>query len=233
MATRILVVDDDCDVGRILKMTLEMAGYEVAVAFSGEGALERVNKCPPDLVLLDVGMPGMDGWEVCRRIREVSDVPIIMLTVFHREIDIVKGLKLGADDFVAKPWSNRELLVRIQAILRRANMSRANGWEKTCSGGELLIDIAGRRVFKNDRPIELTPIEFRLLTYLARRPGRIVPSSELIEQVWGIGFERDFGSLRWHIHNLRNKIETDPEAPRYILTKHGMGYCFANLDEQE
>jgi len=225
MARTILVIDDDPDVSAILEMTLERAGYQVVVAASGAEGLARVMDCHPDLVLLDIMMPMMDGWQVCHRLREVTEVPIIMLTVLGKENDIARGLQLGADDYIAKPWSNRELLARIRAVLRRAETSSCDASRQDIyARGDLLVDLVQRRVTIRNKKIDLTPIEFRLLTYLARRSGQIVPYSELMTQVWGTEFNQNIVGLRVHIYNLRQKIERDPKNPQYILAKRGVGY---------
>ncbi len=225
MARTILVIDDDPDVNAILKMTLERAGYQVVVAASGAEGLERAMDCRPDLILLDIMMPRMDGWQVCHRLREVTEVPIIMLTVLGKENDIARGLQLGADDYIAKPWSNRELLARIRAVMRRAETSSCDVTRQDIyASGDLLIDLVQRRVTIRNKKIDLTPIEFRLLTYLVRRSGQIVPYSELMTQVWGTEFSQNIVGLRVHIYNLRQKIEQDPKKPQYILAKRGVGY---------
>jgi len=206
MSKKILVVDDDPEVGQVLEMTLTRAGYEVTVATGGREGLEKAHDSRPDLILLDVMMPDMNGWQVCRRLREVSDVPIIILTVLGREEEIVKGLRLGTDDYVVKPWSNQELLARIHAVLRRVSTSPTTPGQQNCSCGDLVVDPTQREITIGGRKIYLTPIEFRLLTYLARRSGQVVSYSELIAQIWGIECKQDIDTLRWHIYNLRRKI---------------------------
>ncbi len=224
MSKKILVIDDDPDVRTILKMTLERAGYDVAVAASGTEGLERVIDYYPDLILLDIMMPAMDGWQVCHRLREATEIPIIMLTVLGKEQDVAKGLHLGADDYILKPWSNRELLARVRAVLRRTDTSSTALRHNIYVQGDLVIDPIQREVTIGGNKINLTAIEFRLLTYLARRSGQVVPYSELMTQVWGTEFSQNIISLRVHVHNLRRKIEKDPQNPRYILAKRGIGY---------
>jgi DNA-binding response OmpR family regulator len=224
---KILVIDDDLDVGQILSMKLVRAGYEVTLATGGKEGLEKARDSRPDLILLDIMMPDMDGWQVCRRLREITDVPIIMLTVLRRQEETTKGLHLGADDYIVKPWSNPELLARIHALLRRAGTSPATNWQQIYSCGDLVLDPIQRQIAVGDREIHLTPIEFRLLSYLARRSGQVVPYSELIAQIWGTETEQDIVRLRWHIHNLRQKIERDPRHPQYLRAKHGIGYYCA------
>jgi two-component system response regulator VicR len=227
---RILVIDDDPDVRAVLQMTLERAGYEVAVAASGTEGLERVIECCPDLILLDVMMPVMDGWQVCHRLRDVTEVPIIMLTVLGKEQDVAKGLHIGADDYISKPWSNRELLARIRAVMRRVDTSSTAVAHQVYVRGGLVIDLIHREVAIEGNEIELTTLEFRLLAYLARRSGQVVPYSELMTQVWGTEFNQNIVSLRVHVHNLRQKIEKDPKNPRYILAKRGIGYYLADRE---
>ena len=224
---KILVIDDDPDVGQILNMKLTRAGYEVAIATGGKEGLEKARDDHPDLILLDIMMPDMDGWQVCGRLREMTDVPIIMLTVLGRQEETTKGLRLGADDYIVKPWSNPELLARIHALLRRAGTSPATSWQQIYSCGDLVIDPIQRQIAIGNREVYLTPIEFRLLSYLARRAGQVVTYSELIAQVWGTETEQDIVRLRWHIHNLRQKIERDPRQPQYLRGKHGIGYYCA------
>ena len=224
---KVLVIDDDPDVGQTLKLMLAHAGYKVVVATNGLEGLEKARSECPDLILLDIMMPGMNGWQVCRHMRKVTNAPIIMLTVLDEQKSVIDGLQLGADDYIVKPWSNRELLARIRAVLRRVDTSPAAFWSSAALQGDLSIDPIHRDVIIDGTRLGLTPIEFRLLTYLARRPGRVVPYSELLAQIWGTEFEQDIRSLRWHMHNLRRKIEKDPQRPRYLLVKYGIGYCFA------
>jgi two-component system KDP operon response regulator KdpE len=226
MSRTILVIDDNSLVRALLKLTLLQVGYNVMTATNGQEGLKKAWNHNPDLVLLDITMPGMDGWQVCRRLRAVTDVPIIMLTIMDKEKEIAKGLRLGADDYIGKPWSNLELVARIRAVLRRANSSSSPVWEEAHVSGDLAIDLIRRKVTIGDKRIHLTPLEFRLLAYLARRSGQVVPHSELIAQVWGAEFEQCIDSLRWHIHNLRHKIEEDPRHPQHLLSKHKVGYYF-------
>jgi DNA-binding response OmpR family regulator len=227
MAKKILIIDDDPDVQETLKLTLEWAGYEAVTAGSGMEGLESVRHSCPDLVLLDVMMPVMNGWQVCRQLRKITDVPIIMITVVWRERDRARGLRLGADDYVVKPWSNRELIARFKAVLRRANTSLTALWQESYSCGDLAIDLVQRQVTLGDKKIDLTPLEYHLLSYLARRPGWVVPCSELVTRLWGTECPQLVGCLRVHVHNLRQKIEKTPRNPQYLLGKHGVGYYLA------
>lgn len=231
MPKRILIIDNEPNVGLILKVTLEGAGYEATVVISGREGVARVHDNCPDLILLDIRMPGIDGWQVCRHLREVTDVPIIILTILDRESEIVKGLSLCADDYVVKPWSNPELLARVHAVLRRAGASPTTTGQQTTLCGDGMIDPIRREVAIGGRKTRLTPTELRVLTYLIRRSGRVVPYSELIAQIWGVECKQDIASLRWHMHNLRQKIERDPKYPHYLLGKRGIGYCFADQSQ--
>jgi len=224
MSDKILVIDDEAEVRDILKLTLQRAGYRVITAANGFEGLARARDARPDLILLDIMLPDMDGRQVCRRLRETTDVPIMMLTVLRREDQIVQGLYLGADDYLAKPWSSRELLARIRALLRRANTTPPRKSPDLPPCEALIVDPMQRIVAFQDKKITLTSIELRLLIYLARRLGQVVPYAELIDQVWGNKFEGDLDTLRVHVHNLRQKLEKDPQNPQYLLTKKSLGY---------
>ena len=227
MTQKILVIDDEPEVRFILKLLLEQAGYQVVIAADGKEGLARVRRDCPDLVLLDITMPVMDGWKVCRLLREATDVPIIMLTVLGEKEQIAEGLYLGADDYVVKPWSNQELLARIRAVLRRSkgSLPRRGLYLRPCEG--LVIDSLEKVVIVEGRKVSLTPIEFRLLTCLARRPGELVSHSEMIEYAWGKGGKGRALGLRVHMLKLRKKIEEDPRQPRYLLNRYGEGYCLS------
>jgi DNA-binding response OmpR family regulator len=227
MTKKVLVIDDDPEVRAILRMTLEGAGYDVVTVGSGMEGLASVRHNGPDAVLLDVTMPIMDGWMVCRRLREITDVPIIMLTVRGQERDVARGLNLGADDYVIKPWSNRELVARIRAAMRRANALATAYRQDSYSCGDLTIDLAHREVIRGDKTIEVTPIEFHLLACLASRPGQVVPYADLIAKLWGTECAHHMASLRVHVHNLRQKIEKSPRHPHCLLGKRSIGYYLA------
>lgn len=225
MTQKILIIDDEPEVRFILKLLLQQAGYQVVIAADGKEGLARVRRDCPDLVLLDVTMPVMDGWKVCRVLREVTDVPIIMLTVLGEEEQIAEGLYLGADDYVVKPWSNQELLARIRAVLRRSKGSLPGKglYLRPCEG--LTIDLLEKVVIVKGKKVSLTPIEFKLLTCLARRPGEVVSHSELVEYTWGKESQGHTFGLRVHMLKLRKKIEEDPQQPRYLINRYGEGYC--------
>ena len=225
---RILVVEDEARIAEVVKGYLEAQGHTVDWASNGEDALATAASRRPDLVVLDLGLPGMPGEEVCRRLRAESDVPIIMLTAKDAEEDLVRGLQLGADDYVTKPFSPRELTARVRALLRRAHadaVPQADVLER--AGGRLVVDSARRRVTLDGAPVELTESEFRLLQALARFPGRVYTRSELVERLQGMEFEPYERTIDAHIKNLRAKIEADPKNPNYIETVFGVGYRFS------
>jgi two-component system, OmpR family, KDP operon response regulator KdpE len=227
MTDKILVIDDEETTVQLLTYLLEKRGFEIIKAYSAEDGLRKAYRHQPDLVLLDIMMPDMDGWEVCKRMREMSDVPIIFLTAKSEVKDVVRGLEMGADDYVVKPYDNDELVARIKAHLRRApkpNMSE----ELAFSGGDFRINFMNREVRVRDEVKHLTPKEFNLLGVLVRNAGRVVPRNELVTEAWGDEYADAIDSLKLYIHYLRLKLETDPERPEYILTSRGVGYRFIN-----
>ena len=229
MATRkkILVVDDEPAFTRLVSELLTSKGHEVLTAGNGREALRLFFDHRPDLVLLDVVMPGMDGWQTCNRIREISDVPIAMLSGKRRsEEDIVRGLDCGADDYLIKPVGKRELAARVQAMLRRTELPSPLGTKESFSDGFLHVDIAERRVIVNGEPARLTPTEFRLLALLLASAGRVLTHQQLLERAWGWEYVNDLDYVRVYIWHLRRKIEPDPTHPRYIVTEPGVGYYF-------
>lgn len=223
---RILVVDDEPDLVNAVRLYLEMEGYLVLGATDGEEALEKVREKLPDMVVLDVLMPGMDGFETLRKVREVSHVPVIMLTVRGEESDKVRGLKLGADDYVTKPFSQRELLSRIQAVLRRAEMPPFVPKTEIAVDGDLTIDFSRNGVRLHGKMVQLTPTEHRLLYHLVSNPGRVLTYESLLAKVWGYEYREEEHYVRLYVNYLRQKIEPDPGHPRYILTERGLGYRF-------
>lgn len=220
--TTVLVVDDERRYRDLLEMNLSRRGYRVLQAADGLSALNQVELEAPDLVMLDLMLPDMDGYEVCRRIREYSNVPIIMLTAKAEPTQKVQGLAIGADDYVTKPFSAEELLARVDAVLRRAEAGRPE--TAAADFGDLHIDYAQHRATVAGREIDLTPGEYRLLERLALNAGRVVVQDELLRRVWGQGFEGETALLQTAIRRLRSKIEDDPAAPRHVLTKRGVGY---------
>ena len=220
--TTVLVVDDERRYRELLEMNLTRRGYRVLQAADGLSALNQVELEAPDLVMLDLMMPDMDGYEVCRRIREYSSVPIIMLTAKAEPAQKVRGLGLGADDYVTKPFSAEEVLARVAAVLRRAEPGPSAA--ASADVGDLHIDYAQHRTAVRGREIDLTAGEYRLLERLAINAGRVVVQEELLRRIWGEGFEGETALLQTAIRRLRSKIEDDPAAPRYIKTKRGVGY---------
>lgn len=224
-AARVLVVDDEPHIVELVRYNLEQEGFGVSVAYDGQQALARVRNDHPDLVVLDLMLPAMDGVEVCRKIRGESAVPILMLTARDRELDRVAGLELGADDYVTKPFSPRELVARIRAILRRTSGVTLPEAEPLHSDG-LRLDSTTHEVWLHERPVDLTAKEFELLRLLMRHPNRVFTRDFLLEHIWGYDY---FGSTRtvdMHISRLREKIEDDPATPTFIQTIRGVGYKF-------
>ncbi|MEF2966508.1 response regulator YycF [Paenibacillus sp. M1] len=229
MQGKILVVDDERPIADILKFNLEKEGYEVILAFDGIEAVELAYAEQPDLILLDLMLPGKDGMDVCREVRAKLQTPIIMLTAKDGEIDKVLGLELGADDYVTKPFSTRELLARVKAQMRRqqkqAAMEGSAGEERQgISLFELFIDTDTYTVFKNGEPLDLTHREFELVHYLVRNAGKVMTREHLLQAVWGFEYFGDVRTVDVTIRRLREKIEKDPSKPEYILTRRGLGY---------
>ncbi len=227
MGEKILVVDDEETTVHLLTILLEHKGFEVIKALRAEEGLRKAYRTQPDLILLDIMMPDMDGLEVCRRLRELSDVPIIFLTARTDTKDIVKGLEMGADDYIVKPYDNDELIARIKAHLRRAPKN-AMVEELVFDGGKFRINLMNREVVVDGVQRHLTPKEFSLLSVLARNAGRVVTRRELVMEAWGSEYDDAIDSLKLYIHYLRKKVEKDPNRPEYILTSRGVGYRFAN-----
>jgi len=228
MAKKILIIDDDPIFLKLVDQVLTRQGYEVFKAGGGQEGLRVLFDQRPDMVLLDVVMPRMDGWQTCSRIRDVSDIPIIMLTGKQTsEDDIVRGLDYGADDYLIKPVGNRELVARVRAILRRAELpSLPDRRETTYSDGFLTVDVAERKVIVNGERVKLTPREFRLFTLLVENAGHILTHKQVLEKVWGWEYIDDLDYVRIYISHLRQKIEPDPSLPKYIVTEPGVGYRF-------
>ncbi|MGD2039527.1 MAG: response regulator transcription factor [Anaerolineae bacterium] len=225
----ILAVDDEPRMIRFVRMNLELEGFQVTEATSGMEALEKVRDELPDLVLLDVMMPEMDGYETLERLREISTVPVIMLTVKGEEEDRIRGLELGADDYVTKPFSPRELASRIRAVLRRAEMPSPIAKTALRIDDHLQIDFRQREVIVDGEPIRLRPTEYRLLYHLVNNAGWVMTHEMLLSKVWGYEYREETGLLRLYITYLRKKIEPDTSNPRYILTERGVGYRFVDF----
>jgi len=231
VAEKILVIDDDRLLLELIQRSLESVGYKVAVAFDGQSGLQQLHENQPHLVILDVMMPQMDGWETCRRIRESSTIPIIMLTALGSHQDIVRGLKMGADDYLVKPFHPEELQARVEAVMRRMRMppSPSESAPLRFGDGKLIIDPANRQVMVHSKSVDLTPTEYDLLLFMAKRAGRILSTDIIFDNVWSYDADANLDSVKWYIWRLRNKIEDDPRHPNYILTERGIGYRFATL----
>lgn len=231
MAQTILVVDDEPNLVDLIRMTLEREGYAVTEAENGYKALERLREEMPDLVLLDVMMPEMDGMETLKEIRSASSVPVIMLTVRASEQDKVRGLELGADDYIAKPFSHRELVQRIKAVLRRAEMAPpVDRSEVVTVDADLSVDFDKREVVVRGEHIRLRPTEYKLLYHLVSNAGRLMTHDSLLTRVWGREYRDDTQLLRLYVTYLRQKIEKDPAHPHYILNERGLGYRFTEIE---
>ena len=221
----ILIVDDEPKIARLVRDYLERGGFGVSIARDGPEALMRARTEHPDLVVLDLGLPGLDGLDVTRALRRDSSVPIIMLTARDDETDKVIGLELGADDYVTKPFSPRELVARVRAVLRRR---QPGSGAELARVGDLAIDLERMRVEVAGHPVELTATEFALLAALARQPGRVFTRSQLLDAIHGVAFESYERAIDAHVKNLRRKIEADPHAPQRLLTVYGVGYRLAD-----
>lgn len=228
MAKKILVVDDEKKIVDIVKAYLEREGYHVMVAYEGRSALNMARRESPELIILDLMLPEVSGWDVCRTLRKESDIPIIMLTAREETTDKIIGLELGADDYVTKPFDPKELVSRVRAVLRR---SEARTTPKALlQVADLSIDVGKRQVLRGGEPVELTPLEFGFLRVLAENPGRVYSRMHLLDMVQGDAYEGYERTIDSHIKNLRKKIEPDPAQPRYIITVYGVGY---KLEEKQ
>ncbi len=218
----VLVVDDEPQMVGVVSYALQVAGFDVLAAYNGEQALRRIEERHIDLVILDVMMPGLDGFEVCRRIRCDTSIPVLMLTAKSDQTDVIAGLEIGADDYILKPFSTRELVLRVQAILRRTGQSQVE-----INSGQLHIDLLKHTVTLDGHTVDLTVLEFRLLACLAKNAGRVLSTKELLKKVWELeNWEGGREMIKVVIHRLRQKVEPDPEAARYIRTVRGVGYQF-------
>jgi DNA-binding response OmpR family regulator len=227
MGEKILIIDDEDTTVDLLSLLLERRGFEPIKALRAEDGLRQAYRTHPDLVLLDIMMPDMDGWDVCKRLRELSDVPIVFLTARNDTKDIVKGLEMGADDYIVKPYDNDELVARIRAHLRRVPKGKMVE-ELVFDGGGFRVNLMNREVHVNGEMVYLTPKEFALLSVLARNAGRVITRRELVAEAWGTEYGDAIESLKLYIHYLRKKVEKDPSRPQFILTSRGVGYRFAN-----
>ncbi|MEW5830548.1 MAG: response regulator transcription factor [Chloroflexota bacterium] len=229
---RILVVDDEERMVRFIRLNLEHDGFQVSEAFNGKQALERLRDKTPDLILLDVMMPDLDGFEVLKMIREISNVPVIMLTAKGEEDDRVRGLELGADDYVTKPFSPRELVSRARAVLRRTETATGSMHGLIEVDERLKIDFDRREVWLEGKIVKLRPTEYRLLYHLVQNAGWVVSHDQLLAKVWGYEYRDEPHYVRLYINYLRQKLEADPANPKYILTERGVGYRFVDFRRQ-
>jgi DNA-binding response OmpR family regulator len=229
----ILAVDDEPHVLKLVKANLESSGYKVFTAEDGEKAVEIVERELPDLVILDLMLPKLDGYAVCRRIREFSAVPVIMLTARSAQVDLVHGFEVGADDYLTKPFSVTELLMRVQAVLRRSKWPEEIILRQEFKAGPIEIDFAQHRVTVAGEPVKLTPTEYRLLAYLASNANRVIIHRELLRAVWGPEYGEETEYLRVYMRYLRQKLEPDPSDPHYLLTQPGAGYMLYQPDEDK
>ena len=229
MVKRILVVDDEPRYVRLMEANLISEGYDVTKAYDGQSAVEMVADTQPDLVLLDVMMPGLDGFGACERIREFSSIPIIMVTAKGEEQDRVRGLDVGADDYIVKPFSATEVLARVRAVLRRAQVTGSTYEQSIFTHGNLRIDLARAEVFKDEDMVFLSATEYRLLLQFVHNQGNILTSEDLLVNVWGPEYREDKEILWVSISRLRQKLEDDPRNPQHIVTRSGMGYTMPPL----
>ncbi len=228
MAPKIIIVDDDETMNELVRVNLQPRGYEMISVTNGRRAIEIVRENNPDLVILDVMMPEMDGFEVCKALREFTDVPVLFLTAKGREQDLVRGFEVGGDDYVRKPFSLRELEARIQALLKRAVRVERDRIITQFNDGNLRIDLESGHVYRAGKMVHLTPTEFRLLKCLVHNIGMVITHEDLLRDAWGENYTDATASLSLYIRYLREKIEDDPSLPRYIMTKWGIGYWFAD-----
>lgn len=227
---RILVVDDEPQFAGVVELMLRQEGFDVDLANDGLDGLRKAFENKPDLILLDIMMPRMDGWELCRRLRDVSNTPIVVISARGREADIVKALELGADDYLVKPFGATELIARMYALLRRTGF-RESAVSKPSTFGNVVVDLKRHRVSKDGVEISLTPTEFRLLSTLVRAAGRVLPHRYLLTEIWGSDYSDQLQYLRTYIRYLREKLEDDPTNPKLILTEWGIGYRLRAPDD--
>lgn len=224
--TKVLIIDDDADLRQLASLLFKKAGAQVMAAADGLDGLSKLFTWNPNLVILDIVLPETNGFEICRRIRQVSEVPIIMLTSLNHEKDMLQGLDVGADDFLVKPFSEDVLIARAKTVLRRSKnqINPSNNYD--FNHGRLSIDLERRQVLVDAKRLKLSPIEFRLLVYLARHAGKVLTFDHILANVWGNEYKGSMDYVHVYVSHLRNKIEENPKEPRYILTVHGIGYMF-------
>ena len=223
---KVLIIDDDGDLLHLVGLLFKKAGAQIFTARDGLEGISKLFTCDPDLIILDVMMPGTNGFEVCRMLRQVSDVPIIMLTALNHEQEMLQGLEAGADDFLSKPFNTEILLARAKTVLRRSPKENAQRMNFEFNSGHLSIDLERRYVLIGAKRVKLTPVEFRLLVYLARNAGKLLTFNNILTNVWGNEYQGSIDYVHVYISHLRNKIEENPKDPRHILSVHGVGYIF-------
>lgn len=226
---KILVIDDDVNLGQAIRLTFARTGAEVFTAVDGRDGLRQFYEHRPDLVILDVRMPDIDGWETCRQIRLLSNIPIIMLTTLDKDEDVLRGFDYGADDFVTKPFSRDVLLARARAVLRRVELLNEADDQTIYHDDYLNIDLRKRRVVVDGEQTQLTATEFRLLSYLLQNAGQVLTYQNILDKVWGWEYQDSIDYVHVYISHLRRKLEADPRNPRYVLTERGIGYRFERL----
>jgi two-component system, OmpR family, KDP operon response regulator KdpE len=224
--TKVLIIDDDADLRQLAGLLFKKAGAQVFAAPDGLEGISKLFTWKPSLIILDVVLPETNGFEICRRIRQVSDVPIIMLTSLNTEQDMLQGLDAGADDFLVKPFSGDVLIARARTVLRRSKKGVSQSSNYDFNHGRLSIDLDRRQVLVDDKRMKLSPIEFRLLVYLARHAGKVLTFDHILSNVWGNEYRGSMDYVHVYVSHLRNKIEENAKDPRYILTVHGIGYMF-------
>jgi DNA-binding response OmpR family regulator len=222
----VLIIDDDADLLHLLSLLFKKAGAQIFTACDGLEGISKLFTCNPDLIILDVMMPGANGFEVCQRLRQVSNTPIIMLTAHNHEREMLRGLEVGADDFLTKPFNPDVLLARAKTVLRRSANGNAQSTNFQFNNGHLSIDIERHHVLVDEKRVKLTPIEFRLLAYLARNAGKVLTFNHILSNVWGDEYRGSVDYVHVYVSHLRNKIEENAQHPRYLLTIHGVGYMF-------
>ena len=227
MSEKILIIEDDPLQADVVQLLLQQDGFETVLALDGAEGLRRLYETQPDLVVLDLMLPQMDGWEVCRRIRELSTVPIIIMTSRRSDEEKIKGLRIGADDYIVKPFNPQELAARVHAVLRRARLPPpSKSTVMRFAGGALIVDPKSPTIIRYGVPVELTRTEHRILMFLAENPGRVVSVEDIFTAVWGFETEVNLNNVKWYIWRLRQKLEGDREQPRFIHTERGAGYRF-------
>ena len=225
---KVLLIEDSKEIQEAISLIFELHWAEAEVTVAGEGSegVTITETESPDIILLDLGLPGIDGFKVLKKIRSFSDIPVIILTVRGEEIDKVRGLELGADDYIVKPFSHMELLARVRSVLRRSHIPELNGTEKPIIGHNLSIDFVTRTITRNDKRVKLTPTEFNLLQYMARNEGKVLTHHALLKKVWGEEYTDSSEYLKVYIQRLRDKLEDDPAEPEILISERGVGYKF-------